>query len=120
MKKEIAKIWCEALRSGKYKQGKHYLHKKYSNENEFFCCLGVLCDIAKNHIKLDIGKAGSNYIIYDGESSSLPKSVMEWSEIKSDLGECINPITSLVHMNDLMYESFDKIADFIESNYKKL
>ena len=40
MKKEIADKWVEALRSGKYKQGKSALKK-----DDSFCCLGVLCDI---------------------------------------------------------------------------
>ena len=32
--------WLEALRSGKYKQGRRFLRN-----NGEFCCLGVLCDI---------------------------------------------------------------------------
>jgi hypothetical protein len=33
--------WCEALRSGRYKQGQKYL----CNAANEFCCLGVLADI---------------------------------------------------------------------------
>ncbi len=34
------KTWVDALRSGKYKQGKSVL-----NESNYYCCLGVLCEI---------------------------------------------------------------------------
>jgi hypothetical protein len=41
MKHQIKKRWVEALRSGKYKQGKDYLCRDGD-----FCCLGVLCELA--------------------------------------------------------------------------
>lgn len=41
MKKELKKKWVEALRSGKYSQGKNYLRK-----GDSYCCLGVLCEVA--------------------------------------------------------------------------
>lgn len=41
MKKEIAMRWIEALRSGKYMQGKGRLRSFYDE----FCCLGVLCNL---------------------------------------------------------------------------
>lgn len=40
---ELKTKWVEALRSGKYKQGKYWLR---SSKDEF-CCLGVLCDVAQ-------------------------------------------------------------------------
>lgn len=46
MNKEIKKQWIEALRSGKYKQGREYLCV-----DETYCCLGVLCDILKVPVK---------------------------------------------------------------------
>ena len=41
--KELKSKWTEALRSGEYKQGEHFL---YDDTNNSYCCLGVLCDIA--------------------------------------------------------------------------
>lgn len=35
--------WVAALRSGKYKQGRHLLRSRTGRR---MCCLGVLCDIA--------------------------------------------------------------------------
>lgn len=40
MNPEIKAKWIEALRSGKYKQGRGRLQRDGG-----FCCLGVLCDI---------------------------------------------------------------------------
>ena len=47
MNQEIKKKWVDALRSGKYKQGRGRL--KASGK---FCCLGVLCSVvrAKNWV----------------------------------------------------------------------
>ena len=41
MNPEIKKKWVEALRSGKFKQGKGALYKSTSG----YCCLGVLCKV---------------------------------------------------------------------------
>lgn len=40
MDSEIKAKWLEALRSGRYAQGRQGLR----NYNDEFCCLGVLCD----------------------------------------------------------------------------
>lgn len=40
MKAKLKAKWVEALRSGKYEQGKYYL-----SDGGKFCCLGVLCDV---------------------------------------------------------------------------
>lgn len=44
MKKDIAKKWVKALRSGKYKQGKTAL-KVETKTGLRHCCLGVLCEL---------------------------------------------------------------------------
>lgn len=41
MNRELKTKWLEALRSGKYKQGRSALR----TIQDEFCCLGVLCDI---------------------------------------------------------------------------
>lgn len=53
MNKRIKKSWIEALRSGKYKQGRGLLRAESSVLNEAddtYCCLGVLFDL---NLKLD-------------------------------------------------------------------
>lgn len=46
MKKEIKKLWLDALRSGKYKQTLGELRSGYDDEKKY-CCLGVLTDICR-------------------------------------------------------------------------
>lgn len=43
---ELVVAWADALESGQYQQGKHYLHPKGVDGQDTFCCLGVLCDVA--------------------------------------------------------------------------
>lgn len=44
MNADIKAAWVAALRSGEYQQGKGRLHIVDTNS---YCCLGVLCDLAK-------------------------------------------------------------------------
>lgn len=46
MRPEIARKWVDALRSGKYQQGKHRLGTVKENGDIEYCCLGVLCEVA--------------------------------------------------------------------------
>jgi len=43
MNKNISRQWTAALRSGEYKQGQGMLR----NDGGDYCCLGVLCDLAR-------------------------------------------------------------------------
>jgi hypothetical protein len=44
--------WLENLTSGKFKQGRSYLAKKYKNKSEY-CCLGVAGKTAGHSDKFD-------------------------------------------------------------------
>lgn len=116
MKKSIAMKWVKALRSGKYKKGKLMLRdlKSRPENNDEYCCLGVLCDISQK----GIWKSG----LYKTENSadfiSLPGDVRTWAGMKTSIGKVNN--TSLVYLNDQKAKSFRMIANFIEKNYKKL
>jgi hypothetical protein len=122
MKKEIADVWVQALRSGEYEQGKHSL-----NEKGKFCCLGVLCEIAlKDNVVekkvftfLDDDDSIEETVRYDGSSAFLPERVQDWAGMKSDSGLYDYNQPSLTQMNDSDFE-FDVIADFIEENYERL
>ena len=45
MTQEQKKLWIEALRSGKYKQGTELLYYTDAGGDARHCCLGVACDI---------------------------------------------------------------------------
>lgn len=110
-----AKKWVEALRSGEYKQGKNYL----SSDN-YFCCLGVACDLYQKSVgdlRIERGGSGGS-ISYNGRNRLLPADVQTWLNLADDNGSYANPsgfvAGSLTERNDVGYD-FDKIADIIES-----
>lgn len=133
MKKEVAKKWVKALRSGKYKQGQGYL-KQYTNKGELrHCCLGVLCELyndsmKKNHKKTLITKIRNgltnDYITFNKKEGELPVLVRKWAGINDSLGsyaveDVVEEIDSLAGMNDCG-KTFKTIANFIEKNVENL
>lgn len=48
MKKKIAEKWVAALRNGNYKQT---TYTYYQEEDNSYCCLGVLCELLNNYHK---------------------------------------------------------------------
>lgn len=121
MKEEIAIRLVKALRSNRYKQTTRAL-----KINKNYCCLGVLCKISKlgkfGRIKSTSSNEGAYPYIIKGELheiSVLPKRVMEWAGMNSDIGILENDAETLANYNDTG-KSFLEIADIIEQNWKKL
>lgn len=106
MDKAFKAKWLEALRSGKYKQGR----KKLRSEDDEFCCLGVLCDISgQGQWKLE----PSSYCYYKEEERDfhgLPLFMEEFSGIGARTEE------DLIGLNDIDELSFPEIANWIEEN----
>ncbi len=106
--KEMIIKWIEALRSGKYKQGRDLLRK-----DDEYCCLGVACDIFKSDINGDwvkpvMGgrmsfKAGLIDVLYD-----IPPI------LKDKLGLPDKVRNHMVSMNDSFDKNFNEIADYLE------
>lgn len=100
MNPEIKELWVEALESGEYTQGKKVLHNQ---DNNTFCCLGVLCDLAvKAGLDIEIGEredvvvdikpeeyehVRGDVTTYDNSYTALPASVMEWAGIEHDVAD---------------------------------
>ena len=121
MNSEVKKLWLEALRSGKYKQGQNYLKVQ-----DKFCCLGVLCDLYPGRVwkqsdnETETGERC--YIgIYEQSKFDLPQQVREWAGIEST--NCTIPtripfkdaeLNNLVALNDVAKYTFTQIADVIE------
>lgn len=101
------KKWINALRSGKYKQGKGLLQKEKN-----YCCLGVACKvlIPKDELLVDF----SGFI-----RGSLPyqqRNAPEWlKDINDDFKE--KAYRTLTSLNDKHDHSFDEIADLLEIVY---
>lgn len=109
-----AKRWVKALRSGKYKQGRDYLHKTGPDR---FCCLGVACDLYQKAVG-GLTEQKSDYEVrYDDNGTSLPDPVMKWLGIKSACGSLSGG--NLQARND-RGTSFKQIADIIEKHQEEL
>lgn len=112
MNKEVANLWIEALRSGKYKQGTGSLQSL-----DKYCCLGVLCDICP----YPINRNWDNKEI-SGKSLITQYNVKNWSGIGSLNGKYYDSQNSCVNLatdND-SGSTFSEIADIIEKNWEKL
>lgn len=100
--------WVEALRSGKYKQGKGRLR-----DGDCFCCLGVGCDVydpsgwGRDAINGDFYRAP--YIV-----GNLPPEVRQHFGVKRMFGE-YGDYGGLAEINDDTMGTFSEIADIIDS-----
>lgn len=126
MKQEFVKPWTDALRSGKYKQTTGVLQRnERSTRGAGFCCLGVLCDVLKDHENVK-GEWVENQTRYEfrydrnqqSTSAGLPRPVLELTGIKQSLGRIDNK-NFLAYLND-DGKTFDEIADIIDANWEKL
>jgi len=138
MNKELIRQWVEALRSGKYTQGR----KALRNIDNTYCCLGVLCDISKDTLGLkwehdSNDECESEVYTMERNGGVLPDSVWEYlgrdtdykvkisttnSKIpKSVIDSFVYPLSHiyLVTLNDQYKLSFEQIADIIEEEFLK-
>ena|ERR1700690_2797562 len=116
MTKKLTPIekWIKALRSGKYKQCKNYLHIK----DDGYCCLGVASELYRKETKLGNWKQddpNSNHLIFqvNGDQSRLYliKQVYEWLGYQSEYFT-----RKYANLND-EGQTFKYIADKIEKDF---
>lgn len=135
MNLELIREWVDALRSGKYEQGRLALRSK----DDKYCCLGVLCDIAKSKVGLDWNFHNDKYYIgedgaVDTSSIILPVSIVNFLGIGAGhLGITIDverllphlrvgipsniKVVYLIELNDYYKFPFTQIADILEQQY---
>jgi hypothetical protein len=104
--------WVEALKSGKYKQGKNYLRRgneKSADGPKSHCCLGVLCEVVPEVAEA----AGSGRIIAAGNEWHHNRTLGHNALTLTNLGPYSD---SLMNMNDDGEYSFEDIAAWIETN----
>lgn len=105
--------WIEALRSGKYKQGKYHLR----NRDSYFCCLGVACDLndpsawREDYDELDGKKSYSYHSNHRNLSTDLDENLRDYYGIDYGFEG------QLISANDRRSATFSEIADMIE-NYR--
>lgn len=102
-----AQKWVDALRSGKYKQGRYSL-----NKNGKFCCLGVACEVAAaNGVPLKVTK-NKKFTLYNAQRAFLPDAVIVWLGFnKEKSGEFEG---ALMEENDTHRQTFEQIVKIIE------
>ena len=110
--RELRKKWVEALRSGKYKHCRRWLH-----DGEGYDCMGVLCIV----YGLKPEKTPEGYV-FDGKRDIVPMAVAKAVKLRTRIG--LYEIEggdqfSLNDLNDLDF-SFRELADIIESEPKGL
>ena len=117
MNKELKQKWIDALRSGKYTQGRGVLRSRTNS----FCCLGVLLDISgKGEWKGD-GDSTYDFVVKD---AFFDEEWPHWSTISTELEAAGRRITGLsqeqesrlIELNDRVGASFSQIAEWVESH----
>lgn len=116
MNQEVKQKWVAALRSGEYTQGQGSL----KNAKSEYCCLGVLCDVAKREGLAVIEKylPFEGLYTFDGDMTFLPMSVENWAQLSTEAPYVLvgAGMERLDHLNDSGDFSFDQIADLIEAS----
>ena len=129
MKKEWADKWVAALRSGDYVQGRgtlKQLNRSTDDAVPSFCCLGVLCDLAKDHENIKGHWSGQVFVCGKGTRNVgiLPPAVRQETGLSTLYADLIGiegyQQQSLLRLNDKAGRSFEEIAEIIDKNWQKL
>lgn len=120
MDQVIKQRWLTALRSGEYPQITGVLHN-----DEGFCCLGVLSELAHKDGVVTRTRTNDDYYAYGSEKAAgvLPAEVINWAgleepvpvvllTLRQDAGDEV--VYGLADLNDGEGWTFDEIADVIE------
>jgi len=103
------KKWLEALRSGKYQQGKN----KLRDSDDRFCCLGVACEVLNvSFVAVD------GFFYYDGNAQISPVTVVNDIALygaSGDNADRRDDTKRLTYLND-HGKTFAEIADIIEAD----
>ena len=113
-RKDFIELWCQALESGEYKQGKEKLVIVEDGENKQYCCLGVACVISNDR----------RIRITDFEKDEyLPKKLYKFLGM-DEQGSFVEPVvykgnsySNLAYMNDAGVR-FKTIARVIREQFE--
>lgn len=111
---ENQKAWVDALRSGEFKQSKFALEN-----DDGYCCLGVLCVLAEKH---GVGVVRGLDGLLHGSTMYEQPTARQWVGLADYNGAFFThydqPL-ALTELND-GGTSFEEIADIIERNAESL
>lgn len=100
-KPELRQKWIDALKSGRYKQGKSALKNKHGG----YCCLGVACDI----VDPNGWKCGGFWRYGEMMYMTSPP-----EDVRRMIGITLSTQGQLILMNDFDGKSFFEIAEYLE------
>lgn len=119
MSPDLKAKWVEALRSGKYKQGKRALRQITDAEGECFCSLGVLCDVSEKGEwrPSEFDKNFFKFVSTHGDGhTEVESGGFVHGMLRRECGLDYGAETDVIEMNDWQERSFAEIADYIEAN----
>lgn len=132
--KERLRLWVQALRSGRYRQGNARLASVDASAEGAplcYCCLGVACEVAIDNSADGVRRRAlpwDGYMFRDDEdvwlpeNSELPPPVKDWfgfdlcDPVVSTERAYAGPVYAALANDDLEW-TFEKIADEIEAYY---
>lgn len=93
--------WVNALRSGKFTQGKSILHNM---DDDSYCCLGVLCHILEGEglLRTDVVQESVSGQMYNAQRFGALKNF----EMDSDVGLLPNAASKIVGLTE--YDEYDE------------
>jgi hypothetical protein len=123
------RLWIDALKSGRFRQGKSRLHTvNRLNKTAVYCCLGLACKLANETGELKLPKTIEEphgalpFIKYDIDGHTLPNSARTLLKLRNCVGKFKKAATvqgdkfgSLADMNDREL-TFKQIGEYIEAN----
>jgi hypothetical protein len=117
VRNDVLARWVAALRSGDYRQGTGRLRRGDLPDGVRYCCLGVLCELARTAGVVELTSTGA-YRAPSGEDGVtpfkgvLPPSVRRWAGL-TDADPRVAG-AALSTWNDHRGASFGRIADLLE------
>lgn len=128
MNPEVRDLWADALESGEYRQGVGRL-RSYANDERSarFCCLGVLCELARARGLVEVTDRGGYRTVADPDDgeyvSTLPSAVARWAGLRDVTERRTVPAHDpwvdghrLSEHNDNLHRTFVEIAALIRGH----
>lgn len=113
LKPDVKRLWIEALRSGRYPQGRSFL-----NRDGRFCCLGVLCELAVEAGVVERNQGASVSYGTFNQGTLPPDVVLAWAGIDVLTGVSqlimIGGVSTPLYGHNDTGRTFAQIADAIE------
>jgi hypothetical protein len=133
VQKERVREWVSRLRSGRYKQGKVYLHRVTDNGDHFYNVLGIACEVACDAGVLaaspcvDFKSPGFGGVIYrygadsdmvgGGHIDGMPLEVRDWLGVPYNDSRNWLPADRTPTCQEVIMPLLTWVADVLEERF---